>query len=161
LAKLVIYEESEDEETIFEYFDLTSARVLIGSGPDNELVLEAPNIDPTHASLELRDQHWILQDLGGPGGTAVNDKMIEGPYHLHHGDLIALGVVRMRFENDEIESVPEEPLPETDEQVSGRVWFATVAGGTLAVIFIILFLLIVADYLGLLQIIDLLPPWFG
>jgi hypothetical protein len=43
----------------------------------------------------------------------------------------------------------------------GRVWFAGVAGVTLAIVFIIVFLLIVADYLDLIQITDLLPPWFG
>ena len=46
------------------------------------------------------------------------------------------------------------------EDPEGRIWFATLAGGTLAVIFIILFLLIVADFLGVIKITELIP-WLG
>ncbi len=166
MAKLVIYEEFEDKETIIEDFELSIPRILIGSGPDNDLVLEIPEIDFTHASLELRDERWILQDLGGAGGTGVNGQMIEGPYRLQHEDLIELGPVKIRFQDIELveaqaetERSNAEDLPEASSHISGRVWFATIAGGTIAVIFIILFLLIVADYLDLLKITDLLPPW--
>lgn len=165
MARLVIYEEAEDEETIFEVFDLTTNRILVGASADNELVLEAPDIDPAHASLELRHNHWILQDLGGPGGTVVNGNVIEGPYYLQNNDLIELGPVRMRFQehdHDPVDAeVMEEAAPDPGAPVRGRVWFATIAGGTIAIIFIILFLLVVADYFGLLEIADLLPPWLG
>ena len=160
MAKLVIYEEFEDEETIIEDFDLSTQRILIGSGSDNELVLETPDVDPTHASLELRHERWVLQDLGGPNGTEVNGQEIDGPYHLHHDDLIELGNVKIRFQDPEaeaqVEPTAEEALPE-EVHISGRVWFAAIAGGTVAIIFIILFLLVVADYLGVLKIADLLP----
>jgi pSer/pThr/pTyr-binding forkhead associated (FHA) protein len=167
VAKLVIYEEVEDTETIFEDFELSVNRILIGSGQDNHLVLDVPEIDPAHVSLELRHDHWILQDLGGPGGTLVNHKAIDGPYHLQHNDLIELGGVKLRFQEDDFEEAEteevatEEESSDDEEHISGRVWFATVAGGTLAAIFIILLLLIIADYLGLLKIADLLPPWLG
>jgi pSer/pThr/pTyr-binding forkhead associated (FHA) protein len=165
MAKLVIYEEIEDADTVLEDFELIIPQMLIGSGPDNELVLEAPDIDPTHASLELRDNQWILQDLGGPGGTVVNGEEIQGPFRLHHGDFIELGPVKMRFEDIEaaVEAAPspEEDPPDAEVQIRGRVWFATIASGTVAAIFIILLLLIIADYLGLLEITDLLPLWFG
>jgi pSer/pThr/pTyr-binding forkhead associated (FHA) protein len=164
MAKLIIYEDFEDKETVFEDFELTMQRILIGSGPDNQLVLEAPEVEPIHASLELRDRHWILQDLGGPGGTLVNGVMIEGPLHLHHGDLVELGSIKITFQD--VEAAPESASldatvrsPKTDAPISGRIWFATIAGGTIAVIFIILFLLIVADYLGVLKIADLFPLW--
>ena len=166
LARLVIYEDAEDEETIFEVFDLTINRVLVGSSGDNELVLEAPAIDPAHASLELRHNRWILQDLGGPGGTVVNGNVIEGPYYLQNNDLIELGPVKMKFQEHEHDPVDTAELSaqtaaDASAPMSGRVWFATIAGGTIAIIFIILFLLVVADYLGLLEIADLLPPWLG
>lgn len=167
MAKLIIFEEFEDADTIFEDFDLTAVqRMLIGSSHDCELVLESPDIDPTHASLELRDRHWILQDLGSPGGTVVNGQEIAGPYRLHHQDLIELGHIKIKFDaEEEVQDEPaaaDEPLSESEPApMRGRVWFAGVAGGTLAVIFFILLLLIVADYLGLLEITDLLPPWLG
>lgn len=166
MAKLIIYEDFENEETIIEDFELSSQRILIGSGPDNELVLEAPEVESSHASLELRNEHWILQDLGGPGGTKANGQIIDGPYRLQDGDLIELGIVKLRFQDDkatrEIKEGPaDEASPHEEVYIKGRVWFAAVAGGTLAIIFIILFLLIIADYLGMLKIADLLPPWLG
>ncbi|MCB0225491.1 MAG: FHA domain-containing protein, partial [Anaerolineae bacterium] len=62
MAKLVIYEEIEGAETIFEDFQLSAHRILIGSSEDNNLVLDIPDIDPTHASLEFRNDHWVIQD---------------------------------------------------------------------------------------------------
>ena len=166
MAKLIIYEEVVDEETIFEDFELLINRILIGSSSDNQLVLEAPDIDPAHASLELRHDHWILQDLGGPGGTVVNGITIVGPYYLRHDDLIELGSVKLRFRDIEPEvevehELQEEtiPPPNAGTPPSGRVWFAKVASGTVAIIFMLLLILIVAHYFGLLNVADLLPPW--
>ena len=163
MAKLIIYQDVAGTESIFEDFELTTNRILIGSGSDNHLVLDSPDVDSAHASLELRNDSWIIQDLGGPGGTRVNQTQIEGPYRLHDDDLIELAGIKLRFFDDEWETASEEVLEEEEEpkdsssHISGRVWFATLAGGTVAVIFIILFLLIVADMLGVLSIADLLP----
>ena len=164
MAKLIIYEEIEGAETVFEDFELSVNNILVGSGPDNHLVLDAPDIDSIHVSLELRHEHWILQDLGGPGGTLVNQNSIEGPYRLEHNDLIELGQIKLRFVDDEwdmaaTEADTEEAQAEKkgSEAISGRIWFVTLAGGTIAVIFIILLLLIVADFLGVIEITDLVP----
>ena len=165
MAKLVIYQNVGGKESIFEDFELTTNRILIGSGSDNHLVLDSPDIDSAHASLELRNDNWIIQDLGGPDGTKVNNEKIEGPYRLQDDDLIELASVKLRFFDDEWEPSLEDTDTETEEEepepsgshISGRVWFATLAGGTIAVIFIILFLLVVADLLGVLSIADLLP----
>lgn len=167
MAKLIIYEEIPGEETVFEDFELFINRILIGSSPDNQLVLEAPDIDPTHASMELRYDHWVLQDLGAPGGTAVNGVEIFGPYHLQHGDLIELGSIKLRFQEHEIQaesdlSLPaevEEEEPE-DQPMRGRVWFTQVAGITLIIILLIVLLVVVGDYLNLVHMRDLLPHWF-
>jgi hypothetical protein len=165
MAKLIIYEEFDEEETIIEDFELIAQRILIGSGPDNGLVLEAIDVAPAHASLELRQEQWVLQDLGSPTGTHVNGRLVEGPLALHDNDLIALGSVKIRFHTDEVDVVSEpieveEDLPEPEVHIKGRVWFAAIAGSTVAIIFIILFILIVADYLGVLRLANLLP-WFG
>ena len=86
MARLIIYENSNGESPIFETFELATTRILIGSDPDNNLILQAPSIDPSHASLELRNDSWVLQDLGGPGGTDVNGQLIAGPYQLSHNE---------------------------------------------------------------------------
>jgi hypothetical protein len=168
LAKLIIYEEAAGEETVFEDFELLANRILIGSSPDNQLVLDAPDIDPAHASLELRHDRWILQDLGAPGGTAVNGIPIAGPYYLQHNDLIELGSIKLKFREFEPQAeVEPEALEKESMQfedappLKGRVWFAKVAAGTMAVIFVILLVLIIGHYWGLLNMTDLLPPWLS
>ncbi len=166
MAKLIIYEEIPGQETVFEDFELLTNRILIGSSPDNQLVLEAPEIDPAHASLELRYDHWVLQDLGAPGGTSVNGVEIFGPYHLQHGDLIELGSIKLRFQENELQAglglvEPEiEEEEEFEQPMRGRVWFTQVAGVTLVIILFIVLLLAVGDYLNLVHMSDLLPHWF-
>jgi hypothetical protein len=168
LAKLIIYEEAAGEEMVFEDFELLTNRILIGSSPDNQLVLDAPDIDPAHASLELRHEHWILQDLGGPGGTVVNNITIEGPYYLQHDDLIELGSIKIKFrEFEPLVELEPEPLEKESLQfdpeppLKGRVWFAKVAAGTLVAIFLILLILIIGHYWGGLNMTDLPPPWLS
>lgn len=167
MAKLVIYEELEGEEAIFEDFDLSSHRILIGSSEDCNLILDLPDIDPSHASLEFRNDHWVIQDLGGPGGTVLNGVTVEGPLRLHNNDLIELHSVKIRFlEETYVFRVDDEDtaiLGETiaaatpPKTVSGRIWFGTIAGITLVVIFVIILLLAAAHFLGLLNIADLVP----
>jgi predicted component of type VI protein secretion system len=164
MTKLVIFSDDPTENAILEEFDLTGVqRMLIGSSPDNDLVLEVPDIDPAHASLEFRHDHWVLQDLGGPGGTQVNGQTIAGPYILSHADLLELGPVKLRFDAPDSAPHPksDDDAADIQPEMRGRVWFAGVAGFTLAFIFVIIFLLVVADYLDVINITDLLPPWFG
>jgi hypothetical protein len=164
MAKLIIYEEISGAETVFESFELVTNRILIGSSRDNQLVLDSPDIDPTHASLELRFDTWVLQDLGGPGGTAVNGVTITAPYRLKDYDLIELNHIKLRF-RDPAEPITEEmgdptqPKIEPEEMppVKGRVWFAGLTGVTLVVIFLIMLLLVIAHYFGLLNMADLMP----
>ena len=175
MPRLIIYEDSEQSETIFETFELSDHSILIGSDPDNHLILQTPDIDSSHASLELRNNEWILQDLGGPGGTAVNGETIEGPHSLFHDDLIEVGFIKMRFQDpergitkefprstppaeDQFEQMNEHEDEEEGVQVSGRIWFATVATATIAVIFIIIFLLIFAQVLGVVDLGGLISP---
>ncbi len=167
MAKLVIYEELEGEETIFEDFDLSSHRIIIGSSDDCNLILDMPDIDPSHASLEFRNDHWVIQDLGGPGGTILNGINIDGPQRLQDDDLIELNSIKIRF-------IEHEPMPEEDDEdtavlddtalaarpakpVSGRIWFGTITGITLVVIFAIVLLLAIADFLEIIRLADLIP----
>ncbi len=172
MARLIIYEEVGNTHTIFETFELNASRMTIGSDLDNQLVLASPEIDPMHASLELREHNeWYLQDLGGPGGTAVGNTLIEGPRLLKHGEIIALGPIKMRFLlDDRMETADEEwPFPEEGDleeeaanaarpgAMKGRVWFAGQAIVTSVIIFGILLFFVAAHVLGLINLADLWP----
>ncbi len=171
MAKLIIYEESNHADVVFEAFELTDTRILIGADYHNQLILNLPEIDPTHASLELREDYWFLQDLGGPGGTGVNGKLIEGPRKLRHNDIIELGSIRMRFYQAErgvtaeiplaeapaVEPDDEEDIPEKEISLSGRVWFAALAGFSSLIILAMLALLGLAYWAGIFTMTDLFP----
>ncbi len=148
MSELIIYENSPTEHAVI--FELTTPRILIGSSPDNELVLEAENIALAHASLENRYGDWILQDLGSSQGTKVNGEVVHTPHQLAHHDIIELGQIKLKFQADGLaETIP--PPPPTEE-VKGRVWLATVAVATVAVISIILLFLALAHYFHWLDI---------
>lgn len=172
MARLIIFQDQANN-TIFESFSLEENRIIIGSDRDNQLILDVPHIDPMHASLELRDNHWFLQDLGGPGGTSINGELIEGPQMLHHDDIIELGPVRLQFQIDDERGITQDFLTKVDEaqgitaepdepaHMSGRVWFAGLAAVTIAIIFVILMFFVAAHMLGLINIQNLLPVLFG
>lgn len=177
MAKLVIFEEINGADTVFETFFLQENRITIGADDDNQLILESPDVEPMHASLELRDNHrWFLQDLGGAGGTGVNGQLIAGPYLLHHNDVIEVGFVKMQFQLDDERIVTQEltapnvpetvgrqsmPPPKTarspERQPSGRIWFAGLAFITAIVIFVILLVFFAGHYLGVINMMDLMP----
>ena len=178
MAKLIIYEEIDGTDTVFETFLLQENRITIGSDDDNHLILESPDVDLMHASLELRENlHWFLQDLGGASGTGVNGYLIEGPYMLHHNDVIELGVIKLRFQTDDERGITEEfPMqdeadvaevdsgpnvkaaqPDIDGEMSGRVWFTGLAIITSVVICLILMLFTAGHLSGVMDIMDLLP----
>lgn len=171
MAKLVIYEELDGEETIFEDFDLTAHRIIIGSSDDSNLILDLPDIDPAHASLEFRNDHWVIQDLGGPGGTILNGVTVDGPQRLRDNDLIELNTVRIQFVEDDYGGIVDEEDtailddleegPRPAKPVSGRIWFGTIAGMTVAIIFAILLIFIALHVFGVMDIFDLLPPGLG
>ena len=172
MARLIIVQDQANN-TIFEAFSLGENRIIIGSDQDNQLVLNVPHIDPMHASLELRDNHWFLQDLGGPGGTSINGQLVEGPQVLHHDDIIELGQIRLQFQIDDEPGVTQEFPTQANEpekiaaeraapaHLSGRVWFAGLAAVTMAIIFVILMLIVAAHMMGLINIQSLLPALFG
>ena len=176
MARLIIYEKIDGTDTVFETFQLQENRITIGSDDDNHLILESPHVDLMHASLELRENlHWFLQDLGGINGTGVNGQLIEGPYMLHHNDVIELGVIKMRFQTDDERGITEEfqtqaqsgsvaadgpanvKAASPEAQLSGRVWFASLVVATSAVIFLILLLFAAGHFFGVLDVMDLLP----
>ena len=83
---------------------LTASRILIGRSADNNLIVPDDSIDLTHASVEVRGSNWILQDLGAPSGTWLNDNLVDQPRRLLNGDVLKLGKVRIEVQevNDDL-----------------------------------------------------------
>jgi hypothetical protein len=115
---------------------LTASRILIGRSADNNLIVPDDSIDLTHASVEVRGNSWILQDLGAPDGTWLNDNLVDQPRRLLNGDVLKLGKVRIEIQEVNDDSAQPnilrsesllDPMPEADEEkpqrrISPLIW---------------------------------------
>jgi adenylate cyclase len=82
----------------------------LGRHPNNSIQLLDKIVSKEHCHIELRDGHWILRDLGSLNGTYINGERIQGERQLRHGDEIALGATRARFDDGSTQ-LPSRPVP--------------------------------------------------
>ena len=67
-------------------------RVLIGSAPENRVIIHDDDVDPIHALFEINpDGDVEVQDLRTKSGTFVNGDRIGGVTHVNDGDEIRIG----------------------------------------------------------------------
>lgn len=72
-------------------------KITIGSSKDCDIVLPSITVDPIHATLELRRNQWILNDLGSREGTTVNRYPVTEPTNIYDLDMIKIGVYIFNF----------------------------------------------------------------
>ena len=70
----------------------------IGRDAGNDISLPDEAASARHATLELRDDEWWIEDLGSTNGTLVNGTRISKRERLRPGDEIAIGRVALRLE---------------------------------------------------------------
>src|SRR5688572_20881622 len=71
----------------------------LGRHPNNTIQLLDKIVSKEHCIIEHRGDHYVLRDLGSLNGTFVNNERVRGESGLKHGDEIALGATRGRFED--------------------------------------------------------------
>jgi hypothetical protein len=74
-------------------FPLTQEPVTIGREADNTIILADPEVSGHHATISWQADTNIfsIQDLGSTNGTHVNERLVDGPQPLRHGDVIRVG----------------------------------------------------------------------
>jgi hypothetical protein len=70
----------------------------IGRRSDNDLALSDLKVSRHHAELREVRGEWYITDLGSTNGTRVNGEPVAGRRKLQPGDIIELGLQRLRFE---------------------------------------------------------------
>lgn len=70
----------------------------LGRHPNNSIQLLDKIVSKEHCIIEQRGDHFVLRDLGSLNGTFINNERVRGEAPLKHGDEIALGSTRGRFE---------------------------------------------------------------
>jgi hypothetical protein len=72
---------------------------IIGSHAQKaNVVVQGNEINPVHAQIHVRNDHFYIQDMGTDSGTWVNyDRVDAKPVELHSGDIIHFGNTGFRF----------------------------------------------------------------
>ncbi len=69
---------------------LDGAQLMIGRGPENDIVLEGDSVSRRHARIEQRAGAWWITDVGSTNGTYVNHEAVR-QHPLANGDLVKVG----------------------------------------------------------------------
>jgi hypothetical protein len=89
---------------------LNTPTFTIGQAPDNQLVLNDPNISSHHALIRVEGQHTSIMDLESMSGTYVNEQRLEqnSPRFLSTNDSVRIGNTTFRYEE---QITPPSPPP--------------------------------------------------
>ena len=77
-------------------FPLTET-VEIGSGPGAGLRLDDPQVTDPHVRVSPIEDGALVEDLGEPGGTFVNDSELHAPTRIKPSDEIQVGVTVLQL----------------------------------------------------------------
>jgi adenylate cyclase len=85
-------QEGNTEKTVTVHQDIFT----IGRLPECDLYLPFGGVSRHHARLlKKANSVWTVEDLGSKNGTQLNDRLVESPQELSHGDVLWLGDVSM------------------------------------------------------------------
>jgi hypothetical protein len=84
-------------------FAFAGASLTLGRSTDNDVTLVDTKVSRHHARVDLIDGRYLLRDLDSTNGTRLNGAELEAPTSLCSGDLIGLGLQRLRFVEAELE----------------------------------------------------------
>ena len=82
----------------------------LGRHPSNTIQLLDKIVSKEHCILERRVNGFTLRDLGSLNGTYINGERVVGEQDLKHGDDIALGATRARYDDGSGRPLPPPPL---------------------------------------------------
>src|SRR5689334_17083636 len=79
-------------------FPLNAARVRLGRGSDNDVVLSDVSVSRYHAELSREGEAWYVQDLKSTNGVEVNRVPVQRA-PLQPGDRLGIGVFDLHLES--------------------------------------------------------------
>lgn len=81
------------------HFPLERYTINIGRRLDNQLILDDPRVSRTHAQIRVRDNRFVLFDVGSSAGVQVNGRLVN-QHLLQPGDVIEIAGIRLVFGED-------------------------------------------------------------
>jgi hypothetical protein len=86
-SRLVMNEGPQPDQT----FVLDHDRLTIGRDPNNDIVINDPQVSRQHVRIRRQGGLTLIEDMGSTNGTFVNGMRLANPHTLANGDLISLG----------------------------------------------------------------------
>lgn len=79
-------------------YTMVGNTLTIGRAPDNDIVLDDPQVSRHHAQVVRRGDEISVEDLGSTNGTLVNGVRLapHAPQPLRDGDELRLGKLALR-----------------------------------------------------------------
>ena len=78
---------------------------MIGRAIECEICIDLSSLSRQHARIEWTPAGWIVEDRESTGGTFVNEIRVQRAI-LHPRDVVRLGRVILRFEDDGTDRPP-------------------------------------------------------
>ncbi len=97
LGRLIVVESSLAAVRAGAEFPLLPVTAL-GRAPSNTVPLPDDTVSIEHALLHRREGQWWLEDLASRNGTRLNNAPVAGPVVMMPGDVIGIGLVKLRLE---------------------------------------------------------------
>ncbi len=104
----------------FRRVPIRGSALRIGRAPDNDVVLEEPNVSWHHAELRPGEPP-VLVDLGSRNGVRVNERMIRGQEALRPGAVAGVGPFALHLDHGELVISDERGARLTASGVSVKV----------------------------------------
>ena len=89
--------------------------VVIGGASSSDVHLSDPHLDPAHTRVTEAGDGVLVEDLGEPGGTFVNDAELRIPTRMVAGDMLQIGISVLKLRSGE--AAPSEVVPRPPEPV--------------------------------------------
>jgi pSer/pThr/pTyr-binding forkhead associated (FHA) protein len=96
-GQLVVLRSGQSNVAAGKSFPLSPSTIIGRSMENCEIALNDSFLSQQHARLELRGDHWVLEDLGSTNGTFVNDIEVRDATIVEEGDIVRVGRIELRL----------------------------------------------------------------
>jgi hypothetical protein len=100
----------------------------LGRNPNNSLVLTDRHVSRWHATISSAGGRFFLRDQSSVNGTRVDGRLIECETPLHHGQVIRVGGVILRYDHPAARPIQLDPAWLTGNDRAVIHLAATIAG---------------------------------
>jgi predicted component of type VI protein secretion system len=104
--------------------------LVIGRDSAVEIVLADPHVEERHTRVTLAGDGVLVEDLGDPGGTFVNDAELRAPTRMRSGDELQVGVTVLKLRAGA--DAPSEVRPKPQALASAQIEPAYLVPGAAA-----------------------------